>query len=222
MSLVGCVLNQYPSTYDGRFFVASYDSLPKSWDKIGTLGTEYRTLHNDGTPYPFGDSKYLVVVVMPTNTDMFGSAIAFNVPMLMGYAASTTDSIYKSNLILHFCTQSNGTFTYNFTDSHGEHTHTIPTGATSGVQDMYVALNSYSVTDAVSSVFPYIIGTSSGSSVFAQADTTGALQIITPVNNVVVSLKKTHGFLYIFLIILVIMMFGLVIVLGWLRYKHKI
>lgn len=223
MSLVGCVLNQYPSTYDDRFYVASYDSLPKSWDKIGTLGNEYKSLKNDGTPYNFGSSKYLVVVIMPTSTDLFGSAMAFNVSMLMGYATSDNNNNYSANLILHFCTQSNGTFTYNFVNGGTEHTHTISTGSTdSGNADMYIAPNSYSVTNAVASVFPYVVGTSSSSTVFAQNNTDGVLQIFTPVNNVVVSLKKTYGFLYILLIIAVIIMFGVVIAVVIMKYKHMI
>ena len=221
MSLVGCVLNEYPSSYDGRFYVASYDNLPKSWDKIGTFNTDYKKLYNDGTPYNFGSYKYLVVVIMPTTTDLFGSAIAFNVPMLMKYASPDNKNDYSANLILHFCTQSNGTFTWNFTNSSGvETTHTISTGDTTSIDaDMYVAPNSYSVTSAI---YPFVVGTSSGSTVFAQNNASGALQIFTPMDNVVVSLKKTYGFLYILLIILVILIFGVVIAVVIMKYKRKI
>lgn len=217
MSSGAVVVNALASTYDGRFYVAQYQTLPATWADIGKVGTDYVSITSGSQSADFSKFKYLVVALMPTKGDLTGTAVAYDVSQLLNYYATSDGS-----LTMYFCQMSNGAFNIV-----GPTPGTLTPGTskvTAG--EIYVGLNSYSLTaipNAVTGTFGYTIGDSTGSMTYGIADSTGVLQKIKLHRGVVVKIRHSMSMLMWVLVLLVLLV--VIVVVGYVGYmyykKHK-
>lgn len=223
MSVKAVVTNGLSNTYDNRFYVAQYAALPATWADIGKSGTDYTSVASGSMSADFSGSNYLVVAVYPSGSDLTGSAVAYDVKQLLKYASSTPDS-NGNNLNLVFCGMSSGSFVVK---SGTTTVATLVPGTTSvPAQNVYVSLNSYSltaITDAATGTFGYTIGDSTGSTTYGMADSTGVIQTFKISRGTVVKIRHSMSMLMWILVLLVILVIVAAVGYGGYMYykKHK-
>lgn len=218
-TLSGSLVNGLSDSKTSLLRVSLYKTLPTSWGEV----SKGSTLQNNQTGFSFDTTNnYLAIALLPSGTDLVGSAIVFDIQTLLStYGSSDQESGYHSNLLLTLCDSFDGS---KFTLFNDATSRTVSVGDNILPQNFYFTLANFSlksIADPAQGVFPYIIGKSDGTNVYGAADKNNKLMITKIADGVIVKRKHSVSMLLIILLIVVFIIVIIAIVFGYKHYKKK-